>query len=162
VRGALQSALAELRAISAGLRLPELGNLGLVETAQRAVREYERKTGVAVSLKAADLPVDAPLPAKITLYRLLQEALNNGFRHAGGAGQAVRIACGDHRLEVEVRDSGPGFDPMAAREEGHLGLAVMRERVEVLGGKFAVETDPGRGTRVLAEIPLEWLPGESE
>lgn len=155
VQTALESALAELRAISAGLRLPQIGSLSPTETVQRAIRDYQRKTQCQVTLTLADLPADAPLPVKITLYRLLQEALANGYRHAGGAGQIVRIEKeGGEELRLEVADAGQGFDPETIPANGRLGMAGMRERVEILGGRFEVESLPGQGTTVRAYLPL--------
>jgi len=154
IRSALQSALAELRTISAGLRLPEIGRLSLAETAERAVRDYERKTGRSVALAVNGVPDEAPLPVKITLYRLLQESLANSFRHAGGVDQRVQIAGGDGQLLVEVADGGKGFDLQTVTRDGHLGLAGMRERVEILGGAFEVRSAPDRGTVIVARLPL--------
>lgn len=154
IQSALQSALAELRAISAGLRLPEIGRLSLAETVERAVRDYERKTGQGVALAVIGVPDEAPLPVKITLYRLLQESLANSFRHAGGVDQRVQIAGSDGQLLVEVADGGKGFDPQTVTRDGHLGLAGMRERVEILGGAFEVRSAPDRGTVIVARLPL--------
>jgi signal transduction histidine kinase len=134
--------------------LPEIKRLSPTETAERAVRDYERKTGRAVTLTMNDVPADAPLPVKITLYRLLQESLANGLRHAGGVGQWVTLATNEGALTVEVADSGKGFDPQALAADGHLGLAGMRERVEILGGTFAVASAPGEGTVIRAQLPL--------
>ena len=154
VHSALQSALGDLRAVAGGLQLPEIDRLSLAETARRAVREYERKAGLAVSLAVDDVPDEGPLPVKFTLYRLLQESLANGFRHGGGREQRVTVAGHDGQLVVEVADRGKGFDPRAATADGHLGLAGMRERVETLGGTFSVESAPGQGTRIRASLPL--------
>jgi signal transduction histidine kinase len=162
VRSALQAALDDLRAISGGLHLPEVGKLSVAETAQRAVRDYERKAGRQVVLSALDVPREAPLPVTITLYRLLQESLANGFRHGGSADQKVALTARDGELLVEVSDSGSGFDPRAAVEQGHLGLAGMRERVEILGGTFGVESAPGRGTVIRASLPLAPLEADHE
>jgi signal transduction histidine kinase len=162
IQSALQSALTELRAISAGLRLPEVRRFTLTETAERAVRDYEHKTGQRVLMTADDVPEEAPLPVKITLYRLLQESLANGFRHAGGVGQRVQIARRDGQLTVEVADAGQGFDPQAKTSNGHLGLVGMRERVEILGGTFEVVSAPGAGAVVRARLPLAVPEVESE
>ena len=103
-----------------------------------------------------NLPDQVDLPLKITVYRLVQEALTNAFRHAGGAGQAVRADCEDNRIRVEVSDQGPGFDVNRSFHwEEHLGLAGMRERVESLGGAFSVESEIDHGARVKASLPLE-------
>jgi hypothetical protein len=91
---------------------------------------------------------------KITLYRILQEALSNGFRHGDGAGQQVSLDCRDGHLLAEIADNGGGFDPRVVSTE-HLGLVGMRERVEILGGLFEMESAPGRGTVIRTRLPLE-------
>jgi signal transduction histidine kinase len=162
VYSALQAALEDLRAISGGLRLPEIDELSLAETARRAVRDYERKAGKTVALSVDDVPREAPLPVKITLFRLLQESLANGFRHGGGVDQQVTLERRNGNLMVEVADRGKGFEPQAAVAEGHLGLAGMRERVEILGGTFSVQSAPGRGTVIRATLPVAPLEVEHE
>jgi len=142
-------------------RLPEIGRLSLTETAERAVRDYERKTGQPVTLTMSGVPSDAPLPCKIALYRLLQESLANSFRHAGGVGQRVTIT-GANELVVEIADAGPGFDPEAVTSDGRLGLVGMRERVEILGGAFEVESARGAGTVIRACLPLTMPEMDSE
>ena len=151
---ALQSALTDLRSILRGLQLPEIEQLSLAETLQRAADDHERKTGVAVPLMLDNVPDAAPLPVKITLYRVLQESLANGFRHGGGRGQRVAVAGSAGQVSVEVADEGKGFDPNALKADGHFGLDWMRERVELLGGSFDVRSAVGRGTVVRVSLPL--------
>ena len=162
LHSALQSARNDLHAVAAGLPLPEIEQLSLAETARRAVRDYERKAGLAVPLTVDEIPDEAPLPVKITLYRLLQESLANGFRHGGTPNQRVRLTQFEDQLVVEVTDSGMGFDPQATVADGHLGLAGMRERVEILGGTFSVQSAPGHGTLVRAALPLKLMEEVSE
>ena len=151
---ALQSALTDMRAILRGLQMPEIEQLSIAETVRRAVRDHEHKTGLAVQLSIGNVPDEAPLPARITLFRLLQESLANGFRHGGGNNQRVTLNTADAQLIVEVCDDGKGFDPKASISGGHLGLEGMRERVELLGGRFDVQSAPDRGTVVRASLPL--------
>jgi len=158
IDNSVTSALKDLRAISVGLRLPELTHLSTEEVAQRAVRDYKRKTGQTVILKLEDVPTDAPVPIKITLYRVLQESLMNGFTHATGAEQSVCVRQANGSLVTEVSDDGKGFDLQMAGQDGHLGLVGMRERVELLSGTFVIDTAPGQGTRVCATIPLKPIP----
>lgn len=167
VKSALESSLREIRAISAGLRLPELQPLTLVEVATKAVRDHERKTGSDVTLEAdASLLESGPvhraasLPVKITLYRVIQEALNNSYRHAPGAARRVRLWPEGDFITLEISDDGPGFDLAkldgdAQLPSGHLGMAGMRERVKVLGGSFQVTSSAQSGTQVRARIPLK-------
>ena len=165
IQSSLQHAQKEVRAISSGLSLPQLAELSLPETVIRAVRTHERRTGSRVKLDVAPLPEGAALPVKITVYRVIQESLNNAYRHAGGANQEIRAFMDSDVLVLEVSDEGPGFVPQpAAALNGHLGLAGMRERVESLGGTFSVKSEPGRGTQVTARLALtpEVEEGENE
>ena len=151
---ALQSALTDLRAILRGLQLPEIEQLSVAETLQRAADDHQRKTGVAVPLTFSNAPDTAPLPVKITLFRVLQESLANGFRHGGGRAQRVAATASAGHVSVEVADDGNGFDPGALKPDGHFGLDWMRERVELLGGSFEVSSAIGRGTVVRVSLPL--------
>lgn len=164
LQAALQSALDDLRAISRGLHLPEIGPLSPAETVRRAVRDFEQKVGgrPAVAVVAETVPEQAPLSVKITLFRLVQESLANGFRHGGAAEQRVTLKGCDGELLVEVADTGRGFDPDTAGADGHLGIEGMRERVEILGGTFSVQSAPDHGTVVRATLPLSGLEGGHE
>lgn len=157
VHVALQSALTDLRAILRGLQLPEIEHLSLTETLQRAAADHQRKTGVAVPLTLNNAPGAAPLPVRITLFRVLQESLANGFRHGGGRNQRVSVQGAGGAVTVEVADDGPGFDPGALKADGHFGLDWMRERVELLGGDFEVRSAIGRGAVVRVSLPLTQL-----
>ncbi len=154
---ALQSALTDLRAILRGLQLPEIEQLSLSETLRRAADDHQRKTGVAVPIALGNAPEAAPLPVRITLFRVLQESLANGFRHGGGRNQRVAVTASAGTLAVEVADDGKGFDPTALKPDGHFGLDWMRERVELLGGSFEVHSAIGRGTAVRVSLPLAQL-----
>jgi signal transduction histidine kinase len=154
VHCALQSALRDLRGIAAGLRLPEIEPLSLAETARRAVSEFGRKTGMEVPLTLDSVPGHGPLPVKIAMYRFLQESLANGFRHGKGTHQHAIVSGLDRNLVVEVFDDGEGFDTATMFADGHLGLTGLRERMEILGGTFGVQSSPGKGTRVRASLPL--------
>lgn len=163
IQSSLQNAQKEVRAISTGLSLPQLVELSLPKTVIRAVRAHERRTGSRVKLDMALLPEQAALPVKITVYRVLQESLNNSYRHAGGANQQIRAFMDGDLLVLEVSDEGPGFVPQPpSRFNGHLGLAGMRERVESLGGTFSVKSEPGKGTQVTARLALQAEEGENE
>jgi signal transduction histidine kinase len=154
VRLAVEAALSDLCAISSDLQLPEIEPLALCEIADRVVRDYEGKTGCTVTLVNQLDGAHAPLPVKITLYRLLQEALANTFRHAKCKNPHVLLACDERTLTLEVRDDGPGFNTEAALKKGRLGLSGMRQRAEVLGGSFAVDSVPGTGTTIRINLPL--------
>src|SRR5512134_1771957 len=163
IQSPLENAQKEIRAISSGLSLPQLVELSLPETVIRAVRAHERRTGSRVKLDVGPLPEQAALPVKITVYRVLQESLNNAYRHAGGVNQQIRAFMDGEILVLEVSDEGPGFVPQpSAAFNGHLGLAGMRERVESLGGTFSVKSELGKGTQVTARLALRAEEGEDE
>ena len=159
IRTSLESALADLRSISAGLMLPEIDDLSIAEIAARAIRDYEHKSGAKVTFDAAGPAVEVSMPVKITLFRLLQEALANGFRHANAKDQLVRIRIVANTLTVAVSDGGPGFDTSAAVMAGRIGLAGMRERIQALGGSFELHSSPGQGTTIEAILPTR-VPGD--
>jgi signal transduction histidine kinase len=95
---------------------------------------------------------------RIAAYRVVQEALSNASRHAGTREQWVSLVVDDEDCVVTIRDDGKGFDTAApvrtADRRPRLGLQGMRERIELLGGEFAVKSSPGQGTTVTARIPL--------
>ena len=155
IQNALDSSLKEIRLISSGLRLPELEEFSPEEVIRRAVHDYQRKTQSTVILTIEDVPEDAPIPVKITLYRVLQEALYNGFQHADGKGQTVKAWGGIEKLHFEVSDTGAGFDLHMVSDNSNFGLAGMRERVAVLGGAFQINSENGQGTHISVTLPIE-------
>jgi signal transduction histidine kinase len=160
VRGALTDALREMRTIAAGLRAPELERAKPAEIVKRAVAEHERRAGTGATVDIKGIPSRAPLATKIALYRILSEALSNAARHGRGAGVAVRVTdSGDGQIMAEVSDKGPGFDTRQRPRADHLGLAGMRERAELLGGRLELESQPGGGTRVRAYLPIAEVTG---
>jgi signal transduction histidine kinase len=153
IKSSLDEALDEIRSICRGLILPHIETQRTREVITRAARSHEQRTGATVELSLSDQPCELSPSGKICAYRFVQEALSNAYRHAGGAGQAVRYACETGRAVVEVSDSGPGFDPTLTGPEA-LGLAGLRERVESLGGIFTIETSE-KGTTLRMVLDLE-------
>ncbi|WP_223416281.1 MULTISPECIES: sensor histidine kinase [unclassified Pseudomonas] len=157
IRGAATDALREVRDLSRGLALPEINDLSLVEELQLVAQRHEQRTGTKVTLTLGLLPKAAPLPLKLCLYRFVQEALNNAYRHANGEGQVIQAQYIDEELNISVRDSGPGMaeDAMLLDASGRtrLGLAGLRYRVESLGGLFSIESCAS-GTSVNAQFKL--------
>lgn len=155
IKNALATALEELQAIAGGLGLPQLDDLSMMEIVTRAVQTHKHRTGTDVKLEASNVPLHVSLPIKITVYRLIQEALNNAHRHAGGAGQRVAVTCYQNQMKVEVSDKGPGFDYVKSTQSSErLGLVGMRERVESLGGQISIHSEIGHGTTVTAYFTI--------
>jgi signal transduction histidine kinase len=170
VERVLREAMADMRGVAAGLRLPELAPMSVEAVASRAVEDHQRRSGATVSLRLdPGVPADAPLPVKIALFRALQEALSNATRHGRGAHIEVALAgtsvaaTGRHDergvtsqgLQLVVRDDGAGFDVATLGTSQGLGLAGIREQAEMLGGSFSVASTPGRGTLLRAWWPVQ-------
>jgi signal transduction histidine kinase len=148
----VRDALSEVRAISAGLRLAELGPLSIAQVASRAIDDHQRRSGVTVERHLENLPEQAPLSIKIALLRTLHEALSNATRHGGGV--RVDLQSDADALRLMITDHGSGIDMGVAGRSAGLGLAGMRERAELLGATFEVRSAPGTGTVVLGCWPL--------
>ena len=155
IKACLDDALREIRDICGGLVLPQIEEADLGEILDRAVQAHRRRTDVKVEASFSDTPPKVPLAAKICIYRFVQEALYNGFRHGGGIGQRVTQAFENGRITIVVADSGPGFDPAQVKPTS-LGLAGMRERIESLGGHFDLESSAG-GTVIRMSLNMDEL-----
>jgi signal transduction histidine kinase len=147
-----QEALENLRGISAGLVLPELANLSVAQTVALAASRHENLTGTKVRLKADVAKAVASTTAKVCIYRVIQEALNNAYRHGGGLDQrvAVTVREGWLRIEITNRLIQNGHTTSSADQ---VGLRAMRFRVESQGGLLAVSF-AGDVARIDARIPI--------
>lgn len=154
LRDSLQRALASLREIASGLVVPGMGALSLAEVVQRAAHDAGRGAGVSIAAEIDPRLGEAPEALKIAAYRVVQEALSNSLRHAAGHPPRLVAEQRAGELWIEVADDGPGFDPRQPPAEGHLGLAFLRERVQLLSGTIEIDTAPGRGTRLRVRLPL--------
>ncbi|MBZ9821425.1 sensor histidine kinase [Mesorhizobium sp. CA4] len=150
----LGEAMREIRGICNGLVLPQIETQAIADILRLAVAEHERRTSTKVLLTLPERLPELGTSEKISIYRFVQEGLNNAFRHGKGKGQQVRTTTKGGKLLVEVVDAGPGFDP--ARSEG-LGLAGLRERIESIGGQFETLSGPG-GTRLVITLSVEEQP----
>jgi signal transduction histidine kinase len=95
------------------------------------------------------------------VYRVTQEALTNVSKHAQARHVWIRLSAEEHAVDLTIRDDGIGFDPTeAARllKDGHFGLAGMRERVELGGGRLELDSRPGEGTTIGVELPPRYVP----
>jgi len=101
--------------------------------------------------------------AKTAIYRLVQECLNNVARHSSALNVNISVTSADERIRLCVEDDGVGFQvEEAVAKRGSFGLAGMRERVALFGGKFQVTSQPGQGTRVCIALPLSVRRGRTD
>jgi len=156
----LESSLYEIKFFMGAFRPPEFRRRSLVSLVEGLVIQHEEWTGNVVELETQALPDDISLPVKIALYRIVQEALSNSYRHAGVEQYRVGLWPEDGYICLEVRDEGRGFDPPAFDQllvdehEEHIGLRGMRDRVAILGGHFEIHSRPGAGTRIFVKLPI--------
>jgi signal transduction histidine kinase len=149
----LESEIANLRSLIAELRPTVLDDLG-VQAAIEVLAERARRDGLEVELRIElgnGKGARHSTELETALYRITQEALTNVRKHGGASRALIEIQKCDGYLHLAVVDDGHGFD-LRARADG-FGLHVMRERAELLGGRLAIDSVPGRGTQVTAKLP---------
>ena len=135
-----------------------LEELGLVEALRTECERRGRQGRLDLSADLEPLPAVIGKDAALCLFRVAQEALNNVARHAGVRAATVTLRRMDGGLLLAVSDGGAGFDPQSPGKGMSLGLASMRERVQLVHGTLDIESAPDRGTTILAWVPTE---GES-
>jgi PAS domain S-box-containing protein len=129
-----------------------LGQEGLVGALRQRLEAVERRAGVETQL-LAETPFELPAHVETGLYRVAQEALNNVLKHSAATRVTVRIDADDDGLLLEVIDNGQGFELGSVGDQGGMGLASMRERVEKLEGSLQIVSKPGHGTSIEVAIP---------
>lgn len=152
--GLLQDLMQRVRRLSLNLRPQMLDDFGLLTALDWHFKRYHEQTGICVQFQHAPLSERLPSHLETAVFRVVQEALTNVARHAGVKEATVRLWTDELRLGVQVEDRGAGFDAQQALASNTSnGLAGMRERAELLGGEFTLETAPGCGTRLMAQWP---------
>ena len=144
-----------VRNIATALRPPAL-DLGLLPGIRVLVEGFERNTGVSCEVSAECAADDIPSYIAVAAYRVVQESLTNIARHAGASKVVIELRCDAGKMVVSIRDDGCGLED-ASQRAGYAGFGLrgMSERVETVGGKFKLDTSPGRGTLIEIELPLK-------
>jgi signal transduction histidine kinase len=143
--------LAEARTLVTGLAPAHLQAGTLTEALRRLTERAAAELGISVSFHSSGLERPLPAAIEVVLLRTGQEALANVRKHAAAAQVVVRLCYAGDVVRLEVTDDGAGFDPAVVN--GGFGLRGMRVRVAEAGGSVTVESAPGKGTSVLAEVP---------
>jgi signal transduction histidine kinase len=152
VRNLVVSTLQDVRKLAVELRPAALDDFGLAPALERLVESHRHDRAVTVDLEIRLGEERLPADVETTMYRIVQEALTNIAKHAGAVRVSVLVTRKDDAAVVVVEDDGAGFDP--GDPTGGLGLSGMRERVALVSGRFRLETSPGAGTTIAAEVPL--------
>jgi two-component system sensor histidine kinase DegS len=152
----LQSALKNLQQLAMSLRPATLDHLGLAPTLRQFAQATTEKRGLKVLFESVGVEDRMPANIETSLYRIAQESINNVIRHAQATQADILLQSRQGKLIMIVEDNGIGFTPANVDERLHSGIFGMRERVEMLGGELAIESEPGRGTTVVVELPYDY------
>jgi signal transduction histidine kinase len=158
LRDLVVATLQDVRRLAVELRPSALDDFGLVPAVERlaaTVSESGPAVDVAAQLGGTRLAADA----ETVLYRIVQESLTNVVKHASADHVSITLVRKGPAAVVVVEDDGTGFDPAGLRD-GALGIAGMRERVALVGGRLTIESSPSRGTTLVAEVPATADAGE--
>jgi signal transduction histidine kinase len=139
------------------LRPPVLDDLGLLPALRACMKDFTKRTRVPIHATTMTAVESLGLDKRTVLYRVAQEALSNVAKHARATLVEVSLIKLDGHVCMEIHDNGKSFQAQRAlftKKIKRLGLLGMRERVEMVGGAFAVESSPGKGTTIRAQIPL--------
>ncbi|NLK07730.1 MAG: histidine kinase [Firmicutes bacterium] len=154
----VQYALVDTRRIIFNLRPMVLDDLGLAPTLRRYMTSVQEDTDARVQLVILGKERRLPETVEITVFRLVQEAVNNALQHAEASQISVRLEFADDQINMQVEDNGRGFDAAKARSQAQhvesFGLLFMGERVDLLEGTLRIDSNPGRGTIIFASVPL--------
>jgi PAS domain S-box-containing protein len=156
VQNSVKDLMTRVRNISLDLRPSMLDDLGLLHALLWHFDRYALQTGIRVIFRHEGLDTRFSPEIETGAYRVIQEALTNIARHAGVNEAEVLVVAGSDTFAITIQDRGKGFDPERAQCAGNtIGLEGMKERLVLLGGRLTLESGPGKGTRLLVEIPLK-------
>ena len=156
LRGQFRTSLDSVRAMIYDLRPPELTELGLADAMRNYASEWETRCGIKVSSKLDTGETAMSPQQELAVYRVLQEALQNVHKHAQASAVGIVWQRSAGNWVLHVTDDGIGFDLVkAARRAKSVGLLSMRERASLIGGSLQIQSNPGKGSAVTLQLPIE-------
>jgi PAS domain S-box-containing protein len=141
--------------LSHQLHSSELEYLGLSVAITQLCREFSEQYSIKVVCACTNIPAKLDNEIALTFLRVVQESLHNIAKHSGARNVQVDISGAPGELTLNVCDDGSGFDLQESKAAAGLGLISMRERIQLIGGEFAIDSTPGAGTRIRARTPLQ-------
>jgi signal transduction histidine kinase len=153
LRELVVATLQDVRRLAVELRPSALDDFGLVAALEHLTASFQEQTGIQVDLGVALGEERLPGGVETALYRIVQESLTNVVKHARARRVSIALTRMQHSVKAVVEDDGQGFDPENTREGG-FGVVGMRERLSLLGGRLRVESSPGAGATIVADVPL--------
>ncbi len=157
VRRVVRDACYDVRESINGLRLRSGDAAGLIPLTATYLHEFGQRSGLLTEFSATNGEARLAPLLETEVFRIIQEALTNIRRHAQASRVRVAITLAEDSTRIEIEDDGRGFDLNGADDAQHFGLRIMRERAERLGGAFRIESERGRGTRILVQVPMRRL-----
>jgi signal transduction histidine kinase len=155
VRGNLDQIEERVRRLSHELHPRILDDLGLVNAIRFVAEGVAKRAGISITIETPP-EIAAPDVMARAVYRMVQEALTNLSKHASARRAWVVVRQDENFLRCEVRDDGAGFDPCSVSERRMgLGLTGIRDRLEAIGATLEIKSEPGKGTELIALIPVE-------
>lgn len=157
LKGQVRAGLEEIRKIIFNLRPMALDDLGLVPTLRKFTQDFEEKTKIHTVFELAGKEIRMPSAMEAAIYRLVQEAFSNVLKHASASHVSLEINYHPQLVSIIIQDNGIGFasdlTELEASRNSHFGLVGMRERVELIEGRMDIDSNPGRGTKIIIDIP---------
>lgn len=158
LRDRVNDIMAGVRRLSQDLRPPALDRLGLIPALEWLASDIERHSGLKIKIKTYGISRRFSPEVELVLFRVVQEALRNVWKHSEVTSATVILVLGERKIEITIVDNGKGFDIPESIDDllkhGKLGLVGMQERIQLIGGSLKVESKPGRGTKVMIEAPV--------
>jgi len=152
-----QDATSAVRSVMGELRASELEELGLAAALRSYCRRFQFQTGIRTTLNMSAAPMPRRSQAvEIAVYRIVQEALGNVFKHAAASAVRVAMETSEASLSVSIEDNGIGFNPAAVRTQPgnrKMGIHFMRERALAIGASFTIQSAPSQGTNLVVNLP---------
>jgi signal transduction histidine kinase len=149
----IDKTIEEVRGLAIRLRPGVLDHLGLVDAIEWYTADFEKRCHIACVFKPEAGP-DIRGNIATAAYRITQEALTNVARHASATRVTITMSFTGDKLTLTIRDDGKGFDPESLGDTDGLGMANMRERANLVGGLFDIQSRPRGGTRICFTVPL--------
>ncbi|MGG1634780.1 sensor histidine kinase [Paenibacillus sp. FSL K6-3182] len=157
LKGQVRSGLEEIRKIIFNLRPMALDDLGLVPTLRKFTQDFEEKTKIHTIFELIGKEARMPSAMEAAIYRLVQEAFTNALKHASASHVMLEINYQPQHISLVIQDNGVGFNSdlieQDATRNAHFGLVGMRERIELIEGRMDIDSNPGRGTKIIIDIP---------
>jgi signal transduction histidine kinase len=144
----------DVQALSHRLHSSKLEYLGLAAAAGGFCREFSARNNVDVDFHSEDIPRNVPAEISLSLFRVLQEGVQNAAKHSGTRRLEASLEGTANEIRLIVRDSGVGFEPELAMSGHGLGLISMRERMKLVGGQLSIDSKPEHGTTICVRVPL--------